>query len=112
MVKESEAETFFERSLDLLKEYGVKGVMARSFADYDSSLWDRPPLDERVAERFCGLFRRDGSAKPAARLIREYPRERAPREISWDWADIRPEEYWKDPRKHLPRFYRRFKDRF
>jgi len=112
LVKESDAEAFVERSLNLLKEYGVKGVLARSFADYDSSLWDRPPLDERVAEHFCGLFRRDGSAKPAARLIREYPRERAPREISWDWADIRPEEYGEDPRKHLPRLYRRFKDRF
>jgi hypothetical protein len=112
LVKESEAETFFEKSLGLLKEYGVKGVLARSFADYDSSLWDRPPLDERVAERFCGLFRRDGSAKPAARLIRDFPREGKPRDLSWDWADIRPEEYREDPAGHLPRLYRKFKDRF
>ncbi len=112
LIKESEAETFFEKSLGLLKEYGIKGALARSFADYDSSLWDRPPLDERVAERFCGLFRRDGSAKPAARLIRDFPREGILRDLSWDWADIRPEEYREDPAGHLPRLYRRFKDRF
>jgi hypothetical protein len=111
LVKESEAETFFEKSLNLLKEYGVKGVLARSFGDYDSSLWDRPPLDERVAERFCGLFRRDGSAKPTARLIRDFPREGNPRDLSWDWVDIRPEEYGEDPGGLLPRLYRRFKDR-
>jgi hypothetical protein len=37
LVKESEAETFFEKSLDLLKEYGVKGALARSFEDSFSS---------------------------------------------------------------------------
>ncbi len=111
LAKEGEGESFLEKGLDLLKGFGIKGVLARSFADYDSSLWDRPPLDERVAERFSGLFRLDGSAKPAARLIRDYPREIAAREISWGWADIRPEEYWEEPRKHLARLYRRFKDR-
>ncbi len=110
LVEEDEAEDFFQKSLDLLKKYGIRGALARSFGDYDSSLWDKPPLDNRVAERFCGLFRRDGSAKPAARLIREYPRERAPREISWDWVDVRPEEYYENPRGQLPRLYRRFKD--
>jgi hypothetical protein len=68
--------------------------------------------ERRVAERFCGLFRRDGSAKPAARLIRDFPREGKPRDLSWDWADIRPEEYREDLAGHLPRLYRRFKNRF
>jgi hypothetical protein len=112
LVKEVEAETFFEKSLDLLKSHGIKGALARSFSDYDSSLWDRPPLDERVGERFCGLFRWNGSAKPAARLFRDYPRERTPREVSWDWVDIRPEEYGEDPGGQLARLYLRFKDRF
>ncbi|MGE5253906.1 MAG: glycoside hydrolase 5 family protein [Planctomycetaceae bacterium] len=112
LIKESDAETFIEKTLGLLKENGVKGVLARSFSDYDSSLWDKPPLNERVAERFCGLFRRDGSAKPVARLIRDFPREGKPRDLSWDWVDMRPEEFGKDPAGHLPRLYRRFKDRF
>jgi hypothetical protein len=72
--------------------------------------------ERRVAERFCGLFRQNGSAKPPARLIRDFPREGKPRDLSWDWADIRPEEYPEeyneDPAGHLPRLYRRFKDRF
>lgn len=112
LVKESEAETLFERSLDLLKNHGIIGALARSFSDYDSSLWDRPPLEGQVAERFCGLFRRDGSAKPAARMIRHFPRERKSRGPLWDWIDIRKEEYGGDPGGHLARLYRRFKDRF
>jgi len=111
LAEEGQVEDFYQKSLDLLKGHGMKGALARSFGDYDSSLWDQPPLDDRVAERFCGLFRRDGSAKPAARLIREYPRERAPGKISRDWVDIRPEEYYENPRAQLPRLYRRFKDR-
>jgi hypothetical protein len=111
LVKEGDAETFFEKSLDLLKGYGIKGALARSFSDYDSSLWDRPPLDEQVEERFCGLFRRDGSAKPAARMIRDYPRETKSPDLLWDWVDIRPEEYMENPGSHLARLYRRLKDR-
>ena len=111
LVKEGDAETFSEKSLDLLKSHGIKGVLARSFSDYDSSLWDGPPLDEKVTERFCGLFRRDGSAKPVARMIRDFPRERKARDLLWDWVDIRPEEYYKNPLGQLIRLYRRFKDR-
>ncbi len=111
LVKEGDAETFSERSLALLKSHGIKGALARSFSDYDSSLWERPPLDERVAERFCGLFRRDGSAKPAARMIREFPRERKDRDLLWDWVDIRPEEYYENPQGQLIRLFRRFRDR-
>ena len=112
LVKEGDAETLLEKILDLLKSHGIKGALAGSFSDYDSSLWDRPPLDDRVAERFCGLFRRDGSAKPAARMIRDYPRERKTGDLLWDWVDIRPEEYYENPLGQLTRLYRRFKDRF
>ena len=111
LAKVGDAETFLEKSLDLLKGYGIQGALICAFSDYDSSLWDRPPLEHRVAERFCGLFRRDGSAKPAARMIRDYPRERKSRGLLWDWADIRPEEFGEDPGGHLTRLYRRFKDR-
>jgi len=111
LVKESDAETFSEKSLDLLKNHGIKGALARSFSDFDSSLWDRPPLDERVTERFFGLFRQDGSAKPAARMIREFPREKKAQDLLWDWVDIGPEEYYENPLGQLTRLYRRFKDR-
>ena len=111
LVKESDAETFSEKILDLLKNHGIKGALARSFSDYDSSLWDRPPLDEKVTERFCGLFRQDGSAKPAARMIRDFSRGKKARDLLWDWVDIGPEEYYENPLVQLTRLYRRFKDR-
>ena len=112
LVQESQAEAFYQQSLDLLKRYGIRGALGRSVGDYDSSLWDKPPFDHQVAERFCGLFRKDGSAKPAARLLKDYPRKWTPGEISRDWVDIRPEEYYENSRAQLTRLYQRFKDRF
>jgi hypothetical protein len=109
-VKEAEAERYLENSLELLKGHGIKGALARSFFDYDSSLWDRPPLENGMAERYGGLFRVDGSAKPAARMIRDYPRERKVPELSWDWVDIRPEDYSHNPQAQISRLYRRFKE--
>ena len=111
LVEESRAKDFYQKSLDLLKRYGIRGALARCWADYDSPLWDKPPLDRQVAERFCGLFRADGTAKPTAYLLRDYPRERTSGGVSWEWVDIRPEEYYENPSLQMARLYRRFKDR-
>jgi hypothetical protein len=83
LAEEDEAEDFYRKSLELLKGHGMRGALARSFGDTDSSLWDKPPFDNQVADRFGGLFRRDGSAKPAARAIQEFSREKRPREADW-----------------------------
>ena len=110
LAEEGEAEDFYRKSLELLKRHGMKGALARSFGDTDSSLWDKPPFDNRVADRFGGLFRRDGSAKPAARAIQEFSRERGQREVDWGWLDILPDEFYENPRGQIARLYRRFKD--
>ena len=111
LADEGRAAEAFRKSLDLLRTNGILGALARSFADYDSSLWDHPPLDDRVEDRFAGLFRADGSPKPAARLIKDYARERTAPSISRDWVDIKPEEYYQDPRGQIARLFRRFRDR-
>jgi endo-1,4-beta-mannosidase len=109
---EDEMENFYLRTLDLLKSHGVIGAMAWCFSDYDPSLWDRPPLDDQVQERFYGLFRWDETPKPAAKLIQDYPRQTNPGKVSQDWIDIRSEEYYGRPKFHLPRLYNRFKEHF
>jgi hypothetical protein len=111
LAEENEAADFYVRSLGRLKAKGIKGALVGSFGDADSSLWDKPPFDRRVAERFGGLFRTDGSAKPAAREIRGFSREGGSREVEEGWLDIRPDEFHEDPRGQIIRLYRRFKER-
>ena len=110
LVEEDEAETFFEKSLDLLKKEGIAGALAWCLYDFDSSLWEKLPFKERIHERYFGLFRGDRSPKMAARLIQQYPRAGRLGEMSYEWADITQEEYYEKPQAHLPRLYRNFQD--
>jgi len=112
LVTEDEAGAFTQRALDLLRRKGIIGALARSFSDYNPTLWSDPSLDLGIDERFSGFFRWDKTPKAAAELIRQYPRQIDSKEISWDWVDITPEEYQKNPSGHLPRLYRNFQDRF
>jgi len=112
LVTEDQAAEFIQKALDLLRRKGIIGALARCFSDYNQILWGEPPLDQRIDERFSGLFRWDKTPKIAAELIRQYPRQIESKEISWDWVDITPEEYQGNPSVHLPRLYRNFQDRF
>ncbi len=112
LVTEDEAGAFFQKALDLLRRNGIIGALAWGFSDYDPSLWDEPPLDQKIHERFSGLFRWDKTPKIAAKLIQQYPRQIDSKEISWDWVDITSEEYQETPFRHLPRLYRNFQSRF
>jgi hypothetical protein len=95
--------------LELLRGHGFAGGMARCFSDYESSLWSKPPFDRRVHERFFGLFRWDGSSKPAANVIQQLSRERKGYDDPF-WIDLNRQEFWTSPREHLARLYRHFKE--
>lgn len=112
LASEDEAETHFSKVLELLRGNGFLGALVWCFSDYDPSLWDSPPLNNRVHERFFGLFRWNGSPKEAANLVANFPREKASREPSWEWIDIGRREYYERPLEHLQHLYRNFKDRF
>ena len=81
------------------------------YADYDPATWSDPPLDEAVHERSFGLWRADGSAKPAVDVVGAFAgtTRSAPPEPS-GWIDIDPDRYWRRPGIELPRLYGRFKD--
>lgn len=63
-------------------------------------------------KRYFGLFRWNGSVKEATKVIPTLDRRRGKRETRSDWIDMKPDEYYRRPREHLERLYRRFKDRF
>jgi endo-1,4-beta-mannosidase len=112
LFSEAEAENYFRQVLHRLKESRVSGAFVWCFADVDPILWDSPPFDERIAERFCGLFRSDGSAKHAVPPFSEFPRRQNPAEPDWTWIDIDHKEYDKNPSAGLKHLYRKFKDWF
>jgi endo-1,4-beta-mannosidase len=58
--------------LPRLVEVGARGALLWCFADYDESLWGRPPCDTMLHERHFGLLRPDGTPKPHAEVVRRF----------------------------------------
>ncbi len=98
--------------LPRLVEVGAVGALLWCFADYDESLWNRPPLDRARHERFFGLVRPDGSLKPHADAIRRFAA------TSPVVAEVPPAaalsvsgaDYYAAPRDTLLRLYREFRE--
>jgi hypothetical protein len=86
------------------------GGFWKTYGDYHPSIWDWPPLDKRVSERFCGLMRSDGSLKPAASVFETRPSEPKEDEVFGEWLDLPKEDFYQDPRQQLSRLYRRFRE--
>ncbi len=110
LFSEGDAEMHFSKVLDLLRHNGVGGAFAWCFADLDSSIWDKPPYDERVDERFYGLFRVNGSAKRTCKIMSDFPRQRISEVSDKSWIDMDINEYYDNPPRGLKHLYGRFKD--
>ena len=94
--------------LDGLRRAGCPGAMLWCFADYDPAIGNQPPLDQAVHERSFGLWRADGSPKPAVAEIKAHagrPRLAPPDD---DWIDLDHDAYWEQAGVELPRLYDRY----
>ncbi|NIQ37960.1 MAG: hypothetical protein GTN81_05155 [Proteobacteria bacterium] len=112
LVSEDDGEEYSRRVLELLKIYGFLGGFVWCFSDYDPALWDIPPLNDRIYERFYGLFRWDGTPKAAAKMISHASYESNSKELSLEWIDIDRRDYYERPLAHLEHLYGNFRDRF
>ena len=74
MLDEDSAATFTRRALDELHRFGFLGAMLWCYGDYAEPLWTDPPLDEATWERWFGLWRADGSPKPAVAEVTSFKR--------------------------------------
>jgi endo-1,4-beta-mannosidase len=107
---EQAAAAYTGRALDGLHRVGCTGALLWCFADYAPALHGRPPFDEAVHERSFGLWRADGSPKPAvAEVTRRVGRPRRARPTPLGWLDIAVDEFADDPGRQLPRLYRRYR---
>jgi endo-1,4-beta-mannosidase len=110
LVGEQAAADFTGRALDGLRRAGCTGALVWCFADYAPALHGRPPFDLAPHERSFGLWRSDGSAKPAIRQIgARAARPRVEPPVEPGWLDIRVDEFLADRRRHLPRLYQRYR---
>lgn len=112
MAGEEEFADYVEATLPRLVDVGATGAFLWCFADYDPTLWERPPCDDDGArhERHFGLVRPDGSLKPHAERLKNFaatsPVVAAPtRTVE---LDIDADEYYRDPAGHAQRLYEAF----
>ncbi len=110
LVEEKAAAAYIERALTALQAAGCSGAMVWCYTDYDPSIWPKPPLDMALHERSFGLWRADGSPKPAVAAVKAFAgTTRLDVFDNHAWIDIDTNEFYADPRRHLPRLYRRYR---
>jgi endo-1,4-beta-mannosidase len=110
LVDEEAAAAYTERALTALQTAGCTGAMIWCYSDYDPAIWTKPPLDLATHERSFGLWRADGTPKPAVAAVQAFAG--TPLLETSDkhpWIDINPDEYYTNPGLHLPRLYRRYR---
>ena len=110
LVEEEAAAAYTERALAALQAAGCTGAIIWCYSDYDSNIWKKPPLDLAPHERSFGLWRADGTPKPALAAVQAFTggsRLEAPGD--YPWIDIDPVEYYTNPGLHLPRLFRRYR---
>jgi endo-1,4-beta-mannosidase len=109
LVDESSAAAYTGLALDGLRAAGCTGALVWCFGDYAESLHDLPPLELATHERSFGLWRSDGSPKPAvAEVTRRVRREVMPPPAA-AWLDIDVDEFRASRREQLIRLYRRYR---
>ena len=113
LVGEEVAAAYVDRALASLLACGSKGAMLWCYADYAPAIWTQPPLDRAVHERSFGLWRADGSPKPAVAVVEAFAERRptqraAPHLEDSTWIDLDAEAFLRAPERELPRLYRRY----
>lgn len=109
LVDEAAAADYAGRALNGLRRAGAIGAMLWCANDYASAIWEEPPLDEASHERSFGLWRSDGSPKPAVSVVAAQcgfgisapPADRR-------WIDIEPGEFYTSDGSHIARLYQRY----
>ncbi len=110
---ESEGAQYTDRALKALHEFGFMGGMLWCYADYNKSLWTKPPLDKSIHERYFGLWRADGSEKPAVAVVKQFSgKSRNSLQQDFSWIDIAKEDFYKDPLNNLKHLYQKFHQKF
>lgn len=109
-VSEEDAGAYTGDVLDRLRRVGVIGALLWCFADYTTALHASPPFDLATHERTFGLWRADGTAKPAvAEVTARAHRRGGATAPTRPWLDVTVDEFTADRRHHLARLYEQYR---
>jgi endo-1,4-beta-mannosidase len=110
MASEEDFAEFLRLTIPKLQHSGATGAMLWCYADYIPELWNRPPCQNSVHERFFGLVRPDGSLKPHAKVIQEFAKTKP--EVkpipSYAKLTVNADEFYRDPLPHLVDLYQNY----
>ncbi len=109
LVSESAAAAYTGRALDGLRQVGCVGALLWCFADYAPVIGAIPPRSLPAHERSFGLWRADGTPKPAvAEVTSRAGSLRRPAPSPEAWLDIDQDAFGADRPYHLRRLYDRY----
>jgi endo-1,4-beta-mannosidase len=96
MASEEDFAEYISLVLPKLQHSGATGAMLWCFADYIPELWNLPPCQNAVHERFFGLVRPDGTLKPHARVIHEFAKTKPQVQPIPEYAKlvVNPDEFY------------------
>ena len=111
---EEESAVYYNKVLQGLIEAGMMGGIAWCYTDYAPVLWDKQPLHDIFHERHFGLFRHDGTAKPAVEIFGQYQKSlnhKVEIQARYPWLNEKDrDKFYLHPRNNLSRLYQRYKE--
>jgi endo-1,4-beta-mannosidase len=108
LVAEEDAAEYTGLVLEGLRSVGAMGAMLWCYTDYDPAAWASPPLDEAMHERSFGLWRSDGTPKPAVAAVVAFAGAQRLPSPDEDRIALDPSRYWQAPSEELSRLYGRY----
>jgi endo-1,4-beta-mannosidase len=110
LLSEMDAARYTADAFARLYKTGTIGALVWCYSDYDRAIWGEPPLDRAPHERHFGLWRADGTPKPAAAALGEWAGR--PRKVAAPlrWSEADRERFRAAPRDELMRLYRAYAD--
>ena len=110
LVDEHVAAEYTDRALRNVRAAGASGAMLWCANDYVPAVWGDAPFDHAIHERHFGLWRSDGSPKPAVDIIARYrTTENTALHDDLSWIDVEPGEFFTPTGSHAARLYARYR---
>ena len=105
---------YYQEVLAKLVRCGAPGAFGWMFSDYDPVLWDKPPFDTHVHERFFGLTRYDGTVKPSGEAMRSFAEQLVAKGVprrTIGPLKLDADAWYKDPTNNFDRLFREWRGR-
>jgi len=105
---------YYQEVLEKLVRCGALGAFGWMFSDYVPVLWDRPPFNTHIHERFFGLTRYDGSVKPSGEVMHSFADQLATQGVPRRTVGplkLDAGSWYRDPSHNFDRLFREWNGR-